>query len=218
MALEASFSAAAAAPETAAVPVPLCQERPAPGTFMFLPRGAPWVNELPNAPGGDPTGHPVLVLPATNDDPDKVRFLFTTTKDITENCNARSWGENYLPLGDQVHPWREPVALCGSFPRPTSLNVTSKYNVPWRCLESLSVNAPGVPAPCLSPQGLEKVNEFVKCPRFDKSTRWIRKQAPVAPAKRDDSVPYKLRHDAPDYVPRQNEHKAWSSTNWRREN
>ncbi|KAG9604279.1 hypothetical protein KCU77_g4479, partial [Aureobasidium melanogenum] len=236
MAFEASFSSAAleprspistpavapseatvAAPEpaaAAAAPVPLYQKRPAPGTFMFLPIGAPW--ESCSTSPGDPTGHPVLVFPATNDDPEKVKVLFTTTKDIKENCKARSWGENYLPLGNQVHPWREPVALCGSFPRPTSLNITSEYTVPWSCLEDLTVSGSGVPAPCLSPQGLEKVNEFVKCPRFDKNIRWIRDQAPVAPAKRDDSVPYKLRPAAAEFYPRQNSYPAHINKPWRR--
>ncbi|KAH0280086.1 hypothetical protein KCU91_g1245, partial [Aureobasidium melanogenum] len=223
----AAAAAAAAAPEPTAAPLPLCQERPAPGTFMFLPTGAPWMNESPDVEGGDPTGHPVLILPATNGDPEMARFLFTTTKDIMENCKARSWGENYLPLGNQEHPWREPVALCGSFPRPTSLNITSKYKVPWRCLESLAVNSPGVPAPCLSPQGLEKVNEFVNCSHIDKDIPWIRNravkntrtrwsnQAPVTPAKRDDSVSFTFGPAAPEHMPRPYSYPAHINQPWR---
>ncbi|KAH0372168.1 hypothetical protein KCU65_g1368, partial [Aureobasidium melanogenum] len=208
MAFETPFSSAAA-PEPAVAPLPLCQERPAPGTFMFLPTGAPWKSS--SLSPGDPTGHPVLVLPATDDDPEKVQILFTTTKDIMGNYKARRWGENYLPLGNQEHPWREPVALCGSFPRPTSLNVTSKYNVPWRCLEDLAVNGSGVPAPCLSSQGLEKVREFVESPHSDYTTPKLR--APVASAKCETSVPYTLRS-----TPGQKGSRALSSPNWRRQN
>ncbi|KAG9561521.1 hypothetical protein KCU71_g9873, partial [Aureobasidium melanogenum] len=211
MAFETSFSSAAA-PEPAAAPLPLCQEPAAPGTFMFLPRDAPLVY-CSTQDAGDPRGHPVLVLPFETYHPELVQVVFTTTKDIKKNCRARTWGENYLPLGNQEHPWREPVALWGSFPKPTSLNVTSRYIVPWRCLEDLTINGPGVPAPCLSLQGLEEVYNFVKYPRFDKNIRWIRDQAPVAPAKRDDSVPYKLCPAAADC---QNSYPAHINKPWRR--
>ncbi|KAG9557396.1 hypothetical protein KCU71_g11458, partial [Aureobasidium melanogenum] len=227
MAFEASFSSAvleprspisapAAAPSeataAAAAPVPLCREPPAPGTFMFLPIGAPW--ESGSSSPGDPTGHPVLVLPATDDDPEKVQILFTTTKDIMGNYRSKRWGDNYLPLGNQVHPWREPVDLCGSFPRPTSLNITSEYKVPWKCLEDLTVNGSGVPAPRLSPQGLEKVNKFVQSPHSDKDTR-CKDRAPIAPAKRDDLVSIKLCPAAAESYPRQNSYSARINRPWR---
>lgn len=209
-------AAAAAAPELAVAPVPPCQERPAPGTFMFLPPDAP-CRSCSTSPAGDPTGHPVLIIQGTTDDPEEVVVLFTTTKDVKSNCKARSWGENYLPLGNQEHPWREPVALCGSFPKPTSLNVSSKYTVPWRCLEDLTVNGPGVPPPGLSPQSFEKVKEFVECTDLDKNTPWNRPRASVAPAKRDKSIQYRLRHNAPEFLPRRDPYPAHIyQQQWRR--
>ncbi|KAG9739496.1 hypothetical protein KCU73_g9467, partial [Aureobasidium melanogenum] len=174
MAFEASFSSVAA-PEPAAAPLPLCQEGPVPGTFMFLPRGAPWEDESLKTPGGDPTGHPVLILPSEDLEPPFVRVVFATTKDIVGYTNSRKWACNYLPLEGQSHPWRDAIPLaqgCVAFPKPSSINVSSKYVVAWTVLEDVNFTSPGMLAPCLSAEALVRLVEYVKFSEADMKAPW----------------------------------------------
>ncbi|CAD0108505.1 unnamed protein product [Aureobasidium uvarum] len=63
----------ATAPELAVALESLVRERPAPGSFKFLPARAPLVDCSTGNPGA-PGNHPVLVLPSQDDNPELVQY------------------------------------------------------------------------------------------------------------------------------------------------
>jgi len=142
-------------------------ERPAPGSFKFLPEGTELIWCSSKRPGS-PWKHPVLVLPSEDLDSDIVRVLFATTVDTVDRFKARSWACNYVPIEGQQHPWREALPLAqGAFKRATSINVTTVYKVRWQDLQEINIKSAGGLAPCLSAETLEKVVEYVVAPEAD---------------------------------------------------
>jgi hypothetical protein len=168
---------------------PQAPERPAPGSFRFMPYGTVLVWCSQRNPGS-PWNHPVLVLPGEDLDSELVRVVFTTTKDVVEYCTAKTWGCNYLPLEGQLHPWREAIPFSlGSLKKNSSLNITTVYIVHWRDLEILNSSSADRPDLRLSAETVDKVITYVNAPYADIHTP-LRTTAPAndSAALSNDSV------------------------------
>ncbi|THW02904.1 hypothetical protein D6C89_10420 [Aureobasidium pullulans] len=149
------------------------RQRPSPGSIWFMPLGTP-VLFATEAVCGQPGNHPVLVLPDHPSSP-FVNVLFLTTINTVQRCNKKDWASNYLPIEEQLHPFRDPVSLASgsaTLRSPSSINVGCVYTVERDCLRELNFRNPSSGAPTLSEAAMETVLHYTANKFHDHDAPW----------------------------------------------
>ena len=90
-------------------------------------------------------------------------------------CNKKDWASNYLPIEEQLHPFRDPVSLApgsATLRSTSSINVGCVYTVQRDCLRELNFRNPSSGAPTLSEAAMETVLHYVANKFHDHDAPW----------------------------------------------